>query len=93
MSGTFEQLAIISNLSALGLYFLSAIGVWVLRKRNVRGEGEPFRIAGGPTVPILACILVAWVISQTITTREFIAFGVVLVFSIVVYFVRKRAVK
>jgi APA family basic amino acid/polyamine antiporter len=90
LSGTFEQLAIISNLSALGLYFLSAIGVWVLRKRNVRGEGEPFRIAGGPTVPILACLLVAWVISQTITTREFIAFGVVLVFSVVVYFIRKR---
>jgi APA family basic amino acid/polyamine antiporter len=90
LSGTFEQLAIVSNLAALGLYFLSAIGVWVLRRRDVRGEGEPFRMPGGPTIPILTCVLVAWVISQTVTQREFIAFGVVLLIAVIVHLARRQ---
>ena len=92
LSGTFEQLAIISNLAALGLYFLSAIGVWMLRRRNVRGEGQPFLMPGGLVVPVLACLLIGWVISQTITRREFIAFGVVIVVSVLVYLLRRYRV-
>ena len=90
LSGTFEQLAIISNLAGLSVYFLCAIGVWVLRRRNVRGEGEPFLMPGGPTIPILACLLIGWVISQTITRREFVAFGLVLVISGIVYLFRRK---
>jgi amino acid transporter len=93
LTGTFEQLAILSNMAGLSLYFLCAVGVWILRRRNVRAEGEPFVIPGGPTIPILACLLVAWVISQTITQREFIAFGIALLFGIVVYFLRARRVR
>ncbi|HEX6064250.1 MAG TPA: amino acid permease, partial [Longimicrobiales bacterium] len=88
-SGSFEQLAIITNLASLALYFLCAIAVWGLRRKNIRGEGEPFVIPGGPTVPILACILIAWVISQTITQREFVGFGIALVLSVVVYLLRR----
>ncbi|MBX6363733.1 MAG: APC family permease [Gemmatimonadetes bacterium] len=89
LSGTFERLAVLSNLAALGLYFLSAIAMWVLRRRGVRGDGEPFRIPGGPIVPALACAVVAWVIGQTITAREFAAFGVVLAVALVVWVARR----
>ena len=93
LSGTFEQLAVVSNLAALGLYFLCAIAVWVLRRRGVRSEGEPFRMHGGATVPVLACLVIAWVVWQTITRREFVAFGVVLAASVVAYALRRRRVR
>jgi amino acid transporter len=89
LSGTFEQLAVLSNLAALGVYFLGAIAVWRLRLRNVRGDREPFRMPGGPSVPICACIVIAWIVTQTITTREFAALGGVLALSLVMYAVRR----
>ena len=90
LSGTFEQLAILSNIAALGLYFLCAVSVLRLRARGVRGEGAPFVIPGGPIVPLLTCTVVAAVVSQTIGRREFAAFGVVLVVAVVMYAFRTR---
>lgn len=90
LTGTFEQLAILSNIAGLSLYFLCAIGVWALRRQNVRGAGEPFVLPGGPAIPILTCLLVSWVISQTITQREFVAFGIAFVSTVVVYLLRKK---
>lgn len=65
LSGTFEWLTIFANLSALALYFLCAITVLVLRKRNVRTENPPFVTPGGPLIPIAACIAVAWLFIET----------------------------
>jgi hypothetical protein len=48
---------------------------------------------GGATVPILACLVIVWVVSQTITRREFVAFGVVLAASVVAYVFRRRRVR
>ena len=65
LSGTFEWLTIFANLAALALYFLCAIATLILRRRNVRSDGEPFVIPGGPVVPVLACIAVAWLFFET----------------------------
>ncbi|HEY6641145.1 APC family permease [Povalibacter sp.] len=65
LSGTFEWLTIFANLAALSLYFLCAIATLILRRRDVRTAGEPFVIPGGPTVPILACLAVAWLFFET----------------------------
>jgi APA family basic amino acid/polyamine antiporter len=89
LTGTFEQLAVLSNLAGFGVYFLGAIAVWQLRRRDVRSDREPFLMPGGPTVPILACIAIAWIVTQTVTTREVIALGGVLGFSLVVYLVKR----
>ncbi len=91
LTGTFERLAVLSNLAALGLYFLSAIAVWVLRRRGIRGEREPFRMPGGPTIPVLVGLAVVWIVSQTITRAEAFAFGVALVASVIIYALRRRA--
>jgi amino acid transporter len=90
LSGTFTQLAVLSNLAALALYALCAIAVVVLRRRNVRADGPPFRIPGGLIVPMLTCIVVAWIVINTISQREFIAFGVVLAIAGAVYALRRR---
>ena len=54
LSGSFEQLAILVNLSVLAVYFVIALAAWRLRVLNVRLEGEPFGLPGGPLIPVLA---------------------------------------
>jgi amino acid transporter len=63
--GNFEWLTVFANLAALSLYFLCAIATLVLRKRDVRMDGQPFIIPGGPLVPIAACAAVAWLFFET----------------------------
>jgi APA family basic amino acid/polyamine antiporter len=89
LTGTFEQLAVLSNLAALGVYFLGAIAVWRLRLRDVRSDREPFLMPGGAAVPLCACIVIAWIVTQTVTTREFVALGGVLALSLVMYAVKR----
>jgi amino acid transporter len=90
LSGTFEQLAVLSNLAALVLYFLCAIAVWVLRKRDVRTDGEPFVLPGGPLIPIAAAIAIAWLFYVTIGRRELIALGATVLVALILYAVRRR---
>ncbi|HKT09078.1 MAG TPA: amino acid permease [Gemmatimonadaceae bacterium] len=90
LSGTFQQLAILSNIAALGLYFLCAVSVLRLRVLGVRTEEAPFVIPGGPTVPLLTCLMVAWVVSQTIGRREFVSLGILLVAAIAMYAFKTR---
>jgi amino acid transporter len=67
MPDGFEKLTVFANLAALALYFLCAIGTLVLRKRDVRTDGQPFVIPGGPVVPIAACVAIAWLFYETIS--------------------------
>jgi basic amino acid/polyamine antiporter, APA family len=67
--GSFEWLTRFSNLAALSLYFLCAVSTLFLRRRNVRSDGEPFVIPGGPLVPVLACIAVVWLGFETIRNK------------------------
>jgi amino acid transporter len=89
LSGTFEQLAVLSNLAALLLYFLCAISVWVLRKRDVRTEGEPFLLPGGPLIPIATGIAIVWLFYATVTRRELIALGIVVLVALILYAIRR----
>jgi amino acid transporter len=91
LTGTFEQLAVLSNLAALGVYFVCAIAVWRLRQRDVRSDRTPFLMPGGPTVPILACCVTAWIAMQTVTMRELIALGGVFALSLAMYTAKRRA--
>jgi amino acid transporter len=66
----FKWLTVFANLAALALYFLCAIGTLVLRKRDVRMDGQPFVIPGGPLVPIAACVAIAWLFFETARDGE-----------------------
>lgn len=87
-SGTFRTLAIFANLSALILYFLCAVAAYVLRKKDVRTDGEPFRAPGGPLVPIATCLSLSWLFYATVTTRQFTALAIVLVVVFIIYGLR-----
>jgi basic amino acid/polyamine antiporter, APA family len=88
LSGTFEQLAVFSNLAALLLYFLCAAGVLALRRRDIRAGGPPFEMPGGRWVPIATCAAVAWLFYETVDRDQLIALAVVLVLVIALYGVR-----
>lgn len=68
--GTFEWLTRFSNLAALSLYFLCAVSTLQLRRRDVRSDGKPFVIPGGPLVPVLACIAVVWLGFETVRNES-----------------------
>jgi len=90
LTGTFERLGVFANLAAVLLYILCAIAAWLLRRRDVRTDGAPFLIPGGPAVPIAACVALAWLFYETARSNreQFKALAVVLVVVIVLYLVR-----
>jgi len=93
LSGTFEPLAIFANLAALTLYFLCAISAYVLRKKDIRTDGEPYLTPGGPLVPIAACLSLAWLFYETVTREQFTALAIVLALVFALYGLRSWRLK
>ncbi|MBA3763689.1 MAG: amino acid permease [Chthoniobacterales bacterium] len=89
-SSTFEQLAVLSNIALLMLYLFCSAATWELIRRDVRQEGEPFRFRGQKAVPIMAAIVIGWILWHA-TWREFAAASVVFVLTTLLYFIRQIA--
>jgi amino acid transporter len=89
LSGTFAKLVVLSVVSTLLIYFACAIAVLVMRHRDIRTTSRPFVIPGGPLVPVLACAVVAWLLSRA-TRAEYIAVGIMLAVAIVLYNAQRR---
>jgi amino acid transporter len=88
LSGTFQQLALVANLTSFVLYILCAIAVWQLRRRDIRGADKPFLIPGGPLVPLAAVIANACLIYLTATRSDAVGMAIILVISVLVYAIR-----
>jgi APA family basic amino acid/polyamine antiporter len=69
-SSTFQKLAVLSNMAVLFLYFLCCLAALVLSRRDVRSDGRPFEFRGASIVPILAMILIVWILAHA-TKDEF----------------------
>jgi APA family basic amino acid/polyamine antiporter len=89
LTGTYERLAIFSNLNAFVLYMMCAVAVMVLRARDVRSDGAPFRIPGGPLVPVAALIANAWLMYATAARGDLLGLGIILALALVLYGVRR----
>ena len=87
VSGTFEQLAVLSNVAVLLMYLLCCAGCWFLVQRNIRSDGEPFNFPGMKIVPALAIVAIIWILSHA-SVREFAVTGIVLALASIVYFIR-----
>jgi amino acid transporter len=95
ITGSFEQLVLIANGAVLLAYAACCAAAWRLRQLVVRGGGVPFRIPGGAIVPVLALVVIAWMMTG-LSRREWLAIGAVLAIAMVLYVatagVRRRAV-
>ena len=63
-TGTFEKLAIIANGSVLLVYAACCLAVIQLRRRNVQEGGTPFRAPFASVIPVLAVIVIAWLLTS-----------------------------
>lgn len=88
ISGSFNQLAILSNIAVLSGYLLSVLASIELRRRDVRMGGTPFDTPGGPAIPLLAAAAIIWLLSQA-TARELAVEAAVLVAATAFYLVRR----
>jgi APA family basic amino acid/polyamine antiporter len=98
ISGTFEKLAILANVSALALYFGCALASWRLRQLGVMGASEvgangsgnaAFRVPLGGVVPWLACGVIVWLLTG-LTRDEWIAFAACLAAATPIYLLTKK---
>jgi amino acid transporter len=87
VSGTFEKLAVLSNVAVLLMYLLCCASCWFLVQRDVRSNGKPFNFPGMKIVPALAIVAILWILSHA-TVREFLVTGIVLALASVLYLVR-----
>src|ERR1051325_2963571 len=92
LSGTFEQLAVLSNVAVLLMYLLCCAGCWFLIQRDVRSDGQPFNFPGMQIVPALAIVAIIWILTHA-TAREFVVTGIVLALASALYFVRKSTAR
>ena len=87
LSGTFEKLAILANVSALALYLGCALASWRLRQTHRADDARGLQHALGGVVPWLAAVVIVWLLSG-MTRGEWLAFGVCLGAAALVYQVR-----
>jgi amino acid transporter len=88
VTGTFEQLAVLSNVAVLLMYLLCCAACWFLVQRDVRADGRPFNFPGLKIVPALAIVAIVWILSHA-TVWEFAVNGIVLAVASLLFFVRK----
>ena len=85
ISGTFEKLAILANVSALALYLGCALAAWQLRRMGVSAPGaSPVNVPLGRVVPWLACAVIIWLLSGA-SGSEWLAFGACVAAGSVIY--------
>lgn len=89
LSGTFEKLAILANVSALALYLGCALAAWKLRALGIASGATGFRIPLGGIVPWLACAVIVYLLTG-LTRDEWMAFAGCLVAGSLVYVVARR---
>jgi basic amino acid/polyamine antiporter, APA family len=89
VSGTFEQLAVLSNVAVLSMYFLCCAACWFLVQRDVRTNGRPFTFPGMKIVPALAIIAIIWILAHA-TLWEFEVNGILLALASIVYLMRAQ---
>jgi amino acid transporter len=82
-TGTFEQLAILANVSALALYFGCALAAWRLREPSARRE-----LLG--VVPWIACAVILWLLTG-VTSIEWLGFVICVVVASLIYVLTKTA--
>jgi APA family basic amino acid/polyamine antiporter len=86
VTGSFEQLALLSNVALLLMYLLCFAACVLLLRRDTQGQ-QAFSFPGMKIVPVLSIVAVIWILAHA-TRREFTVNGLVLAAASVVYALR-----
>ncbi len=78
LSSTFQELAILSNIAVLVLYFLSCGAALQLMRRDEPSTQRPFHFPGAWIFPVLGIAISLWVLAQA-TRKELAVTAVVVV--------------
>ena len=62
--GSFESMAVLSNVAILLMYLVCCAATWFLVQRDVRSDGPPFDFRGAKVVPFLAIAAILWILVQ-----------------------------
>jgi amino acid transporter len=89
-SGTFEQLAVLANVSALALYLGCALASWKLRRSSVAASGGAFNFPGAMVLPWIACAVILWLLTG-VTSLEWLSFAICVGLASMVYAVTRAA--
>jgi amino acid transporter len=92
ISSSFAQLAVLANVAALSLYLMCVVALFELQRRDIRADGTPFAVPGGPAIPIAAVAVIVWLLSNA-TRREFTVEAAVLAVASLVYLVRRGTLR
>ena len=85
VTGTFASLLVLATLATMIVYLICCLATIKLQRMNVRSEGAiPFRVPGGPVFPVLASLVVIWLMTSS-TRQEFIAIAAMLVVETLLY--------
>lgn len=92
LTGTFERLAILANVSVLSLYLGCALAAWQLRRLGIEGDGAgtAFRVPLAGVTPWLACLAIAWLLTG-LTAGEWLGFGLCVAAASLPYALARRA--
>jgi amino acid transporter len=92
LSGTFERLAILANVSVLALYLGSALASWQLRRMGVQGGAAEavLRVPFAAAMPWLACAVILWLLTG-LTRGEVIGFAACVAIASLPYVLSRRA--
>jgi APA family basic amino acid/polyamine antiporter len=88
ISSSFNQLAVLANVSGLLLYGLCVAASYELQRRDVRMAGVPFDLPGGVAIQTAALLGIGWLVAQA-TRREFVIEAGVLVAASAYYLIRR----
>ena len=83
ITSQFAELFVLATVSTLVLYLLCCVSAVVLRRRDVRADGVPFRLPLGPLVPALACAAILWLLTSATTREMTLVAGVLLAAGVV----------
>jgi APA family basic amino acid/polyamine antiporter len=89
VTGSFTALIVLATLAALIVYLICCLATIQLQRLNIRADGAiPFKVPGGPVIPVIASAIVIWLMSAS-TRQEFIAMGAMLAVTSLIYVVMR----
>jgi len=89
LSGGFKALAILSSMALLLTYLGVCLAALQFRYRRPRVPGS-FRAPGGPTVALLASVVVLWVLAHS-SRKETLSMAALMAAAVVYYLIRRRS--